>query len=61
MRRGLAERSEWENIVVDFVLIECEMTADSTPKITEGDFKGSLSRNNSGINGNVTTFVFMGW
>lgn len=61
MRRGLAKRSEWKNIVVGFVLIECEVTSDSTPKITEGDFKGSLSANNSGINGNVTTFVFMGW
>ena len=53
--------SEQKNIVVGFMLIEYEVTSDSTPKITEGDFEGSLRPNNSGFHGNVTTFVFMGW
>lgn len=47
--------------MVSFVLIGYEVTSDSAPKITEGDFKGSLSPSNSDINGNVTTFVFMDW
>lgn len=56
-KKARVEEPKW----LVFVLIGYEEASDSPPEITEEDLKGGLSPSNSGINGNVTTSVSMGW
>lgn len=56
-RKARVEEPKW----LVFVLVGDEAASDSPPERTEEDFKGGLSPSNSGMNGNVTTSVSMGW